>query len=81
MLKTPGSPPASAPSESNRSSESPVGTPPSPKYRCMRSREKRSMPAGTGVCVVNTVRARTTWSACSGSHAVLHQHAHPLHRE
>ena len=27
------------------------------------------MPAGTGVCVVKTVRARTTCSACSGSSA------------
>ena len=39
------------------------------------------MPAGTGVCVVNTVRARTTCSACSGSTAVLDQPAHALERE
>ena len=38
-----------------------------PKYRLTISTGKRSMPAGTGVCVVNTVDDRTTVSAVSKS--------------
>ena len=41
-----------------------IGTPGRPpRWAATRSRVKRSMPAGTGVCVVNTVPART---ACNG---------------
>ena len=39
------------------------------------------MPAGTGVCVVNTVRARTICSACSGSTPLLDEAAHALDAE
>ena len=38
-----------------------------PKYRFTISTGNRSMPAGTGVCVVNTVLERTTVSAVSKS--------------
>ena len=38
-----------------------------PRCAATRSRSKRSMPAGTGVCVVNTVPARTACSASSKS--------------
>src|SRR6266481_9497481 len=34
-----------------------------PKYFCIISREKESLPAGTGVCVVKTLAAATTCSA------------------
>ena len=37
----------------------------------MSSRGKRSMPAGTGVCVVKTVPARETSSAVSKSSGAL----------
>ena len=70
MLNTPLSPPrkSSAPRRRIRS----TGTPPTGlsgplKYCSTRLRGNRSMPAGTGVCVVNTVPARVTSSAVSKS--------------
>ena len=39
------------------------------------------MPAGTGVCVVNTVPARTTWSASSKREAPADQVADALEPE
>ncbi|CPU29287.1 Uncharacterised protein [Mycobacteroides abscessus] len=68
MLKVEGS--SSAPSAMMRSTGTPgskVESPDSPKYRRTRSTGNRSMPAGTGVCVVNTVLDRTTVKAVSTS--------------
>jgi hypothetical protein len=62
MLKTPGS--SSAPSSSTRSSGTPSNPSPA-KTPAIRSVGKRSMPAGTGVWVVNTVPARTASRASS----------------
>ncbi len=66
MLNTAGSPPGnvSAPNASTRSVGS-AGSPAAPlKCRSTRSRLNRSMPAGTGVCVVNTVPARhSSWAS------------------
>ncbi|SLH34752.1 Uncharacterised protein [Mycobacteroides abscessus subsp. abscessus] len=71
MLNTAGS--GSRPSARIRSTESPGSSADSgspcapPKYRRTIGIGNRSMPAGTGVCVVNTVAARTTASAVSKS--------------
>ncbi len=67
MLKTFGSPPGyvSRPSWRMRAASTPGSSAPGPKWRAMRSRSKRSMPAATGVWVVNTVPARTASSAAS----------------
>ena len=62
MLKTVGS--SSSPSSSTRSSGTPWNASPV-KTPSISSRGKRSMPAGTGVCVVKTVPARTASSASS----------------
>jgi hypothetical protein len=50
-----------------RSTGTPGVAPPSLKYCSTRVRGKRSMPAGTGVCVVKTVDARPTSRAVSKS--------------
>ena len=49
----------------SRSTGTPAAPLSPPKWRATRSRGKRSMPAGTGVWVVNTVPARTACSASS----------------
>ena len=69
MLKTDGSPPSksSVPSARIRSTGTPGVAPASPKYCSTSVRGNRSMPAGTGVCVVNTVDARPISSAVSMS--------------
>ena len=67
MLNTDGSPPGnvSAPSASTRSAGS-AGSAAAPlKCRSTSSRLNRSIPAGTGVCVVNTVPARHSSIASS----------------
>ena len=59
MLNTFGSPPGgSAPSARMRSTGMPGVALPPPNARTIMSRGNRSIPAGTGVCVVNTVAAR-----------------------
>jgi hypothetical protein len=63
MLNLAGS--ASAPSARIRSTGTVGQALSPPNWRAIMSTGKRSMPAGTGVCVVNTVPARTTSSASS----------------
>ncbi len=67
MLNIAGSPPSncSAPSARIRSTGTPGQELSPPKYCATRSIGNRSMPAGTGVWVVNTVPARDTSRAAS----------------
>src|SRR5450759_769964 len=66
MLNTSGSPPmGSAPSASTRSTGTPGEALSPPKCKAINSRGNLSIPAGTGVWVVNTVPARTTSRASS----------------
>ena len=69
MLNTDGSPPSksSVPSARIRSTGTPGVAPASLKYCSTSVRGNLSMPAGTGVCVVNTVDARPISTAVSMS--------------
>ena len=51
---------AAAPSARSSSIDTPHSAAKWPKYCAINSAQKRSMPAGTGVWVVNTPPARTT---------------------
>ncbi len=70
MLNMPGSS-SSAPRARIRSIETPGQALAPPKYARIRSSGNRSMPAGTGVWVVNTVPARTACSASSKPSAAV----------
>ena len=81
MLKTPGSPPASAPSDSNRSSEQPRGHAALTEV-ALHEVAREAVDARRHRRVRREHRARAhDLERMLGVDAVLHQHAHALHRE